>query len=165
MKTKTILAAKAHALVAAALVGALAFAPTALLAQAPKFAAKVPASVTTPDKVHTELLGNLEFFDGMPSKATVKKAYDFLDFSRGTEAFLSGMPAASIYGLLEGFKEVGLKPGDLGICEELMDARSLFLTANSTTMYAMTEVDLKDGPVVAEIPPGVLGPMDAAYFC
>jgi hypothetical protein len=42
----------------------------------PKFSAKVPESVTTPDKLHTELLGDLEFFDGMPSKETVKKAYD-----------------------------------------------------------------------------------------
>ena len=90
----------------------------------PKYAAEVPESVTTPDKLHTELLGDLEFFDGMPSKATVKKAYDFLDFSRGTQAFLDGMPAASIYGLLEGFKEAGVNPGDLGIFEELMDARS-----------------------------------------
>lgn len=133
-------------------------------AQQPKFASKVPESVTTPNKVHTELLGDLEFFDGMPSKATVKKAYDFLDFSRGVEAFLNGIPAASVYALLEGFKEAGLKPGDLGIFEELMDARSLFLTPNSTTMYAMTELNIKDGPVVAEVPPGVLGPVDDAFF-
>jgi hypothetical protein len=133
--------------------------------QEPKFAAEVPESVTTPTRVHTELLGDLEFFDGMPNQATVKKAYDFLDFSRGVEAFLNGMPAASVYGLLEGFKEAGLKPGDLAIFEELADARSLLLTANSTTMYAMMEVNVKDGPMVVEVPPGVLGPVDDAYFC
>ena len=137
---------------------------SAASAPEPKFAAKVPKSVMTPDKVQTQLLGDLEFFDGMPSKATVRKAYDFLDFSRGAEAFLNGIPAASVYALLEGFKEAGLSPGDLGIFEELMDARSLFLTANSTTMYCMTELNVKDGPVVAEIPPGVLGPVDDAYF-
>mgnify|MGYP002634123718 CR=1 FL=1 len=130
----------------------------------PEYAAKVPHSVLTPDKVSTELLGDLEFFDGMPNEATVKKAYDFLDFSRGVDSFLNGMPAASVYALLEGFKEGGLKPGDLGIFEELMDARSLFLTPNSTTMYCVTEVNIKDGPVVANIPPGVLGPVDDAYF-
>jgi hypothetical protein len=130
----------------------------------PKYSADVPESVTTPDRLHTELLGDLDFFDGMPSKETVKKAYDFLDFSRGTQAFLDGMPAASIYGLLEGFKEAGVNPGDLGIFEELMDARSLFLTPNSTTVYNMAEVNVKEGPVVVEIPPGVLGPVDDAYF-
>jgi len=48
----------------------------------PEFAANVPESVTTPDKLHTDLLGDLDFFDGMPSKETVKKVYDFLDLTR-----------------------------------------------------------------------------------
>ncbi|MFT7639954.1 MAG: hypothetical protein ACI9G1_001692 [Pirellulaceae bacterium] len=155
---------KRHLPTLLAATAALSVALTSATAAEPEYAAKVPESVTTPDKLHTELLGDLEFFDGMPSKATVKKAYDFLDFSRGAQAFLDGMPAASIYGLLEGFKEAGVNPGDLGVFEELMDARSLYLTPNSTTVYSMAEVDVKDGPVVVEIPPGVLGPVDDAYF-
>ena len=135
-----------------------------VLAQEPKYKADVPASVTTPDKVHTDLLGDLEFFDGMPSKATVRKAYDFLDTSRGAEAFLNGIPAASIYAVLEGIKKAGVNVGDLGMFEELMDARSLFLTPNSTTIYNMFEVNVKEGPIVVEVPTGVLGPVDDAYF-
>ena len=45
-----------------------------------------------------------------------------------------------------------------------MDARSLFLTPNTTTVYVFTCLDLKDGPMVAQVPPGVLGPVDDAYF-
>lgn len=142
----------------------LAFVPVFIFGQEPAFKANVPESVTTPDRVQTKLLGDLEFFDGMPSKDTVKKAYDFLDTARGAEAFLNGIPAASVYGLLEGFKEAGLAPGDLGYMGDLMDARSLFLTPNSTTVYAFTELNVKDGPVVAEVPPGVLGPVDDAFF-
>jgi hypothetical protein len=136
----------------------------AVSAQEPKYKANVPASVTTPDKVQTELLGDLEFFDGMPSKDTVKKAYDFLDTSRGAEAFLNGIPAASVYALLEGIKDAGVNVGDLGIFEELMDARSLFLTPNSTTIYNMFEINVEEGPIVVEVPTGVLGPVDDAYF-
>jgi hypothetical protein len=131
---------------------------------APKFSADVPKSIQTPDTVKTKTLGTLKFFDGMPDDATVKKVYDNLDLYRGVEAFLNGIPAASIYGALEGFKEAGMKPGELGIFEELMDARSLYLTANSTTVYCMTELDVKNGPMVVEVPPGVLGPVDDAYF-
>ena len=138
--------------------------PATIWAQEPKYKANVPESVTTPDTLHTELLGDLEFFDGMPKKETVKKAYDFLDTARGAEAFLNGIPAASIYGVLEGIKEAGVNPGDLGIFEELMDARSLYLTANSTTIYNMMEINVKEGPLVVEVPPGVLGPVDDAYF-
>ena len=40
-------------------------------AKKPKYSADVPEFLLTPDKVKTELLGDLEFFDGMPSEATV----------------------------------------------------------------------------------------------
>ena len=130
----------------------------------PKYSADVPKFLLTPDKVETGLLGDLEFFDGMPSESTVKKTYDFLDLSRGVDAFLNGMPAASIYAMLEGLKKAGLEPGDLGITENLLDARGLLLTAQSTTPYAFAEIDLKNGPVVVEIPGPVLGSLDDAFF-
>ncbi len=100
----------------------------------PQYKANVPASATTPDKVRTELLGDLDFFDGMPSQETVTKAYDFLDTARGAEAFLNGIPAASIYAVLEGFKAAGVNVGDPGIFEDLMDACLLYLSAQSTTI-------------------------------
>ena len=113
-----------------------AFVSPGALAQkaAPKYKADVPAEILTPDQVDTRLLGRLEFFDGMPSQATVEKTYDFLDVSRGVETFLNGMPATSVHAALEGMKAAGMKPGDLGMMEELLDARSLFLTPNTTTV-------------------------------
>ena len=56
---------------------------------------EIPAKILTPDVVATRL-GDLEFFDGMPSNETVRKVYDQLDFSRGVETFLTGCPAASL---------------------------------------------------------------------
>ena len=44
-----------------------------------------------------------------------------------------------------------------------MDARSLFLTANSTTIYVSMCWTCKE-PMVVEVPPGILGPVDDAYF-
>ena len=52
----------------------------------------------------------------------------------------------------------------MAITEELMDARSLFLTPNSTTPYCMMELNLEGGPAVMEVPPGVLGPVGDAFF-
>jgi hypothetical protein len=131
---------------------------------APTYFAKVPPYITTPDTVDTRI-GTLRFFDGLPDSATVKKVYDNLDFARGVEAFLSGIPAASLYAVCEGLSQVGAKRnGGIAITEDLMDARSLFLTPNSTTVYVLMCLDLKDGPMVADVPPGVLGPVDDAYF-
>lgn len=130
----------------------------------PKYSAKVPAEIQTPDEVQTRI-GPLRFFDGAPDAETVQKVYDQLDFSRGVEAFMAGMPAASVYAACEGLADAGIKKNEgFGITEDLMDARSLFLTPNSTTVYVFTCIDLGKGPIVVEIPPKVLGPVDDAYF-
>jgi hypothetical protein len=50
------------------------------------------------------------------------------------------------------------------ISETLLDSKSLFLTANTTTPYTVLRLDLTKGPVVLEVPPMVLGPMDDAWF-
>jgi hypothetical protein len=66
-----------------------------------KFKADVPSSIVTPDEVETRL-GTLRFKDGAPDAKTVERVYDNLDFMRGVEAFLDGVPAASIFGILPG---------------------------------------------------------------
>jgi hypothetical protein len=138
--------------------------PAVAQTAAPKFAADVPPSILTPDTVRTRI-GTLKFFDGAPDDKTVQLAYDQLDFGRGVEAFMAGMLAASVYGICEGLNQAGVKRnGGIGITEHLMDARSLFLTPNATTVYVFMCIDLKQGPVVVQVPPNVLGPIDDAYF-
>lgn len=129
-----------------------------------KYSADVPSDITTPDSAETRI-GPLKFFDGVPDEATVQKAYDQLDFGRGIEAFLSGMPAASVYAFCEGSEKAGIKRNRaIGITEDLMDARSLFLTANSTTVYVFMCLDLRAGSMVVQVPPNVLGFINDAYF-
>jgi hypothetical protein len=41
-------------------------------------------------------VGTLRFFDGLPDPETVHKVYDNLDFSRGLEVFLSGVPLRDV---------------------------------------------------------------------
>jgi hypothetical protein len=130
----------------------------------PKYSPNVPTKITTPNTVETRI-GTLRFKDGTPDPATVQLAYDQLDFGRGVDAFLRGMSATSVYAGCRGFEEAGIKLNQgIGISENLLDARSLFLTANTTTVYAMFCVDLKDGPMVVRVPPRVLGPVDDADF-
>ena len=131
----------------------------------PKYSADVPASIKTPDTVKTERLGTLKFFDGMPDEATVQKVYDNLDFMRGVETFLTGMPAGSIFAFLKGLESVGVVANEgFGLTEDAMDARQLWLTPNTTTIYILGSFDLKQGPVVLEAAPGLVAPLDDAYF-
>ncbi len=77
-------------------------------AEKPKYSAKIPPSIETPDEVHTAI-GTLRFKDGAPDEHTVKLVYDQLDLSRGIEAFMQGMPATSIHAACRGFREIGMK--------------------------------------------------------
>ena len=51
-------------------------------------AAEIPSAISTPDKVETRI-GPLDFKDGMPSKETIAKVYDNLDFTHAFEAFVN----------------------------------------------------------------------------
>ena len=76
-------------------------ASTAVLAQnTPGYNNNIPDTILTPDTVETRI-GTLKFFDGSPTKDTVELVYDNLDFMRGVETFLNGMPATSIEGVIK----------------------------------------------------------------
>ena len=137
--------------IGALLLGLLA--PSAYSQEIPKYSAEVPASIMTPDNVQTRI-GTLKFADGLPDAETVQKVYDQLDFGRGVEAFMAGMPAASVQALKAGFVSQGFGPNQaMGITETLADARQLFLTPNATTVYVWFCFDVKDGPMVVQVPP------------
>jgi hypothetical protein len=128
-----------------------------------KMTTDIPPSITTPDTVQTRI-GTLKFFDGFPNKATVDKVYDNLDFQHGVQAYLTALPAVSIEGARGGVTGFGPANQTVLISEQLLDSRSLFLTANTTTPYTVLYLNTKDGPLVLEIPPAVLGPLDDAWF-
>ena len=127
--------------------------------------ANVPTELTTPNKVETSI-GTLKFFDGVPTEATVKTVYDNLDLMRGVDVFLDCLPGVSMYGLLHGASSLGqTKSNQVVIFDKLMSSESLFLTANTSTMYAFPVLDLeKDGPTVVEVAPGLLGAFNDAWF-
>lgn len=131
-----------------------------------KYNTDIPTKILTPDVVDTRI-GELNFFDGLPSEETVNKVYDNLDFMRGVETFLNGIPATSIEGLRLGLKEVGVTTSSHAVIfDDLCDSNPLFLTGNTSTIYATTFLDLqKDGPTVVEIPAGSgPGTVNDAYF-
>jgi len=125
--------------------------------------APIPESISTPATVETHL-GNLEFKDGMPSAETVTKLYDNLDFTYAYRAFMDNMRGVSIHALKKGMVDIGVKENEVLVFSELMDAKSLFLTANADTVYVMGYLDLSKGPVVLETPPKFLGAVQDAWF-
>jgi len=123
----------------------------------------VPKSILTPDKVASSL-GTLEYKDGAPSPATADKVYDNLDLMHGVEAFVNAYQGASTYAIWKGFNDAGIPDNSVLIFSELMDSKSLFLTANADVVYFWSNIDLTKGPMVVETPPLSLGVMDDMWF-
>src|SRR5580704_17892402 len=128
-----------------------------------KMTTPIPPSITTPDSVDTRI-GTLKFFDGFPDDSTVEKVYDNLDFQRGVQEFLSGMPGASLVGMRRGFRKLGVLNNNIFLFENRLDSKSLFLTGNTDSVYFSTWLNLKDGPLVLETPPKVLAFLDDSWF-
>jgi hypothetical protein len=148
------------------LVSALLTSTAAAQEKTPGYNTKIPEYIMTQDKVDTRI-GTLEFFDGIPTKKTAALLYDNLDFLRGVETFLNGIPATSIEGIRRGMERLGLTNLNQAlIFDDLMDSNPLFLTGNTSTVYCSVILDLKkDGPTVVEVPPGSgPGTVNDAYF-
>lgn len=118
---------------------------------------EIPAAITMPDVVETQRLGTLRFADGFPDTATVTKVFDNLDFQRAVQAYLQGIPAVQLVGMRTGLLQWGPVNQTVLIWEQLMDPHTLFGEANANTVYWAIWADTRDGPVVLEIPPQVLG--------
>jgi hypothetical protein len=78
--------------------------------------------------------------------------------------FADTLQGVSIYAVRKGLRDVGVKDNEVLIFSELMDAKSLFLTANCDTVYLIGGFDLSKGPLVLEVPPQVLGTVQDAWF-
>ena len=115
-----------------------------------------PPSLVTPNKVESRL-GTLDFSDGVPSRATAERLYDNLDLTHAYRAYMDNLRGVSIHALRKGMQDLGVKDNEVLIFSQLMDAKSLFLTANADTIYVMGSIDLSKGPVVIETPPQFLG--------
>jgi hypothetical protein len=128
-------------------------------------APNVPENITTPDTVATKAVGDLHFSDGYPSDDTMSKVREYMLVQRAVNVFADGIPITSMQAILEGLKAIGGEANrTVAISETLFDHNSLWLTPNTTTPYAMAEVDVKDGPVVIDVHSPVLAFLDDAFF-
>ena len=66
--------------------------------------------------------------------------------------------------IFKGMEAAGVPNNTALIFSELMDAKSLFLTANADTVYFWVNLDVSKGPIVVETPPLALGVIDDMWF-
>jgi hypothetical protein len=132
---------------------------------------KLIASVATPGLIavlaisaHAETIdtriGKLTFESGYPSRETTQKLYDEMDFQRAAQAYLWGIPAVGLAAWWQSHRNIlKAKNGEPLVFLDFKEKLGI-LTPNFTTPYICTLFDLQEsGPIVLEIPPGLMAGM------
>ena len=94
-----------------------------------------------------------EFHGGYPTPATVERVYAELDLSRALASYRFFFPTVSFEGTWRGNLEQGAVPNKVFPLLEGTPFQLVF-TPNSDTPYSGLPLDLSNGPMVVELPPG-----------
>ena len=133
------------------------------MAETYKMSTPVAPGIATPDEVETSI-GTLRLHDGVPSAETTETIYDNLDRSRALQAYLLGIPIVNQVAMRNALREYGPDNTTDVIWENLVDSKTIELTANDNTVYSFIWLDTSKGPLVVEIPPKVLGLIDDMWY-
>jgi hypothetical protein len=99
----------------------------------------------------------IEPLGGQPPDGAKRSVKDFdyqIKYHRAFEAVLWNMPAIAIYSFRRAaFTNLGIKDNDIIAYSAPATPKLEAITANSTTPYISAFTDLRQGPVVLEIPP------------
>jgi len=128
-----------------------------------KMTTEIAPGVEVPDKIESSI-GTLNLNYGYPEEKTVEKIYDNLDRSRALQAYLLGFPIVNQAGMRATLNEFGPSNYTDVIWENLVDSKTVELTANDNTIYSFIWLDTHKGPLVVEIPPMVLGLIDDFWY-
>ena len=96
--------------------------------------------------------GELEFTSGYPTDETSQKLYDELDFQRAVQAYLWALPMASYGAMADAHIAVGCGSSAVVVAENSAEQQQLILTANQDTVYMSGVLDMRQGPMVMELP-------------
>jgi hypothetical protein len=143
-----------------AVIGALA---SPVHAETYKMTTPIAPGVATPDMMDSSI-GPLKLRDGFPTAETKEKIWDNLDRSRALQAYLLAIPIVNQAGMRDTLLKFGPVNKTDVIWENLVDPRTVELTANDNTIYSFIWIDTKQGPVVVEIPPKVLGTINDFWY-
>ena len=112
-------------------------------------------------KDYWQSLAELQFPGGYPTAESSARLFDELDFQRAVQVYLWALPAMNIDAMRQG-SEAAFGAGNhiLPVWKDRLNTKTRVTTPNSDVVYAMSYLDLKDGPVVVEVPPKLQGMFD-----
>ena len=109
-----------------------------------KMTTEIPPGIAAPSKVETRF-GTLNFFDGVPDRASTEKIYDNLDFQRAVQAYLLGLPVVNQIANRDNILKMGPANLTVPIWDNLVDSRTVELTANDNTPFFLVLIGPPQG--------------------
>ncbi len=105
-------------------------------------------------------VGTLEYVGGYPTADTAQKLYDELDYQRAVQSYLWALPMASYGAFADAHYAEGAGDHAVLVADNSAEPQQLILTANQDTIYMSGALDLSKGPMVLDVPAGLLGTMN-----
>jgi len=136
---------------------------TAASAQTFKMTTPIAPGVATPNRIESSI-GTLNLVDGFPKPDTIEKIYANLDRSRALQAYLLAIPIVNQASMRESLRKFGPVNTTNVIWQNLVDPKTVELTANDNTVYSFIWLDTQKGPLVVEVPPKVLGGVNDFWY-
>jgi hypothetical protein len=107
------------------------------------------------EKEKQSAVKQIEPLGGQPAPGSKSSVADLdyqVKYQRAFEAVIWAVPALGIYGFTKGFNALGLKPNEIIAYAKPATPHLEALTINNQVPYIFAYTDLRDGPVVLEIP-------------
>jgi len=98
----------------------------------------------------TEPMGGQPARGAKPSVANLEEQ---VVYQRAFEAVVWSQPLVGLYGLTRGLRELGVEDNVIDTMSRPLTTRHEALTANNTTPYITATSNLRNGPMVLEVPP------------
>ena len=110
-----------------------------------KMTTPIASGVATPGTLETSI-GTLHLNYGYPTAGTVENIYDNLDRSRALQAYLLAIPIVNQASMRDSLRKFGPDNQTDVIWENLVDPKTVELTANDNTIYNFTGPIPTTGP-------------------
>lgn len=122
------------------------------------FAISQPRTLAQAQDNHWNKLTELKFPGGYPTKESSARLFDELDFQRAVQVYLWALPAMNIDAMRQGSEAVfGAGNHILPVWKDRLNTKTKVTTPNSDVVDAMSYLDLKDGPLVVDVPSKLQG--------
>ena len=128
-----------------------------------KYSTEFAPGVAVPDTIESSI-GTLKLHYGYPDEATTQTIYDNLDRSRALQAYMLAIPIVNQAAMRASIRKFGPDNQTDVLWENLVDSRTVELTANDNTVYSFIWLDTHKGPLVVQVPPMILGCIDDFWY-